>query len=563
MNTSLRLNDLYKMIAHTYGEQNAQRPPSATFSHFVEVCGMLTVHSRNKKREGVTFIDALCKAWGWYFPLMAKFKVSNIEELVFRKFPSACPYCRMKPHQDKACKTTRGTTKTVDHEALRQAYLKNAAAMPATIDGWQQMFAEIYPRSVDDARSGRSALGLFEELGELAEAVRVFDQYPKYFAGEAADVFSYLMGLANEYELLVRQDRDAAFSLEEELIKRYPGLCTQCGNVVCICPSVPEATVGRMAKELDLEEMTQLFQLDHDKFSHESVAISSKVLNQVGGYAGLIERFPFDRGDTNKALMLLCLRIADVIKSDDSTADSLRGADIKIGASATYPGSKRPQGQLEELVSSVRRIIEELPEEIRLATGTSGKSLEESVARIASPKTRIIVVFASPKGEGRLRLEQEERAIRHAIERGKARDNVSVEFRHATTVDDLRHALLDDSYQVLHFGGHGEFDTLLFEDERSNVVKSPMEAIISLVDHHPSIQCVVLNACNSAAGLHTAIADFTIGMDQTVGDDAAIQFAQGFYDAVAAGKSYEFAIEEGRISCDAKKLTLPLRVLKR
>jgi hypothetical protein len=56
MTVSLRLDDLYKMIAYTYSEQNAHRPPSATFSHFVEVCGMLTIHSSEKKREGFTFI---------------------------------------------------------------------------------------------------------------------------------------------------------------------------------------------------------------------------------------------------------------------------------------------------------------------------------------------------------------------------------------------------------------------------------------------------------------------------------------------------------------------------
>ena len=125
MNSKLRLDDLYKMIAHIYVEQNAHRPASATFAHFVEVCGMLTVHSRNKKREGATFVDAICKALGWYFPLMAKFKVSSIEEIIFRKYPCVCPYCRLKPHEDIVCKTTRGRSKTVDHAALRSAYQAN------------------------------------------------------------------------------------------------------------------------------------------------------------------------------------------------------------------------------------------------------------------------------------------------------------------------------------------------------------------------------------------------------------------------------------------------------
>jgi NTP pyrophosphatase (non-canonical NTP hydrolase) len=393
---ALRLDDVYKMVAHIYSEQNAHRPASATFAHFVEVCGMLTVLSRNKRREGITFVEAICKALGWYFPLLAKFKVSSVEELVFRKYPAACPYCRLRPHQDMVCKTTRGTSETVDHAALRRARESNAGQRPTTLNEWQHMFGMIYPRSMDDARSGRSTLGLLEELGELAEAIRVFDRYPKYFAGEAADVFSYFMGMANEYELLVQQESDAAFSLEDELLKRYPGLCVQCGHVVCICPLVPEATVGRMAKELDVADLDQLFHLDHDTFSRQSVDISRAVLDRIGGYSGLVERFPFDRGDTNKALVLLCMRIADVVaETHPSTAESLRSAAIKIGASSTYAGSKRPQGQLEELISSVRKTIAELPEEVKTAVGTSGQTLEENVGRLAIPKIRVLVVFYS------------------------------------------------------------------------------------------------------------------------------------------------------------------------
>jgi NTP pyrophosphatase (non-canonical NTP hydrolase) len=552
------------MVAHIYSEQNAHRPASATFAHFVEVCGMLTVHCRNKKREGVTLVEALCKALGWYFPLMAKFKVASVEELVFRKYPSVCPYCRLRPHQDLLCKTTRGTSKTVNHDALREARDANASARPATLNQWQKMFGTIYPRSMDDARAGRSILGLLEELGELAEAVRVFDRYPKYFAGEAADVFSYLMGMANEYELLTQQDSETAFSFEDEFIRRYPGLCTQCGHVVCVCPLVPEATVGRMAKELGLEAMQELFQLDYDTFTRESIEVSSNVLDRLGGYAGLVEKFPFDRGDTNKGLVLLCIRVADAIgDADASTAESLRSAAVKIGAGSTYAGSKRPPGQLENVIEAVRRIIEELPDDIKLAAGTSGHTLEENVGRMTIPRIRVLVVFSNPKGTTKLRLSQEDRTIRQALQRGKARDCVSLEVRHATTVDDLRRALLDDSYEILHFSGHGDFDSLLFEDDQGKRLESPLEAIGALVAHHPSVKCVILNACNSLASISRPIAETTIGMDSSVEDEAAIQFTQGFYDAIAAGKSYDFAVREGEIACKTKGLSLPLKILKR
>src|ERR1700757_3845022 len=117
----ISLDDAYRMTAYIYGEQNAVRPVTATFSHFVEVCGMLTIHDRMKKKEGLNFIDALCKALGWYFPLMAKLRVRSVEELVYRKYPYACPYCGLAPHRDSQCKLVHGHG-TINHEELRRLY---------------------------------------------------------------------------------------------------------------------------------------------------------------------------------------------------------------------------------------------------------------------------------------------------------------------------------------------------------------------------------------------------------------------------------------------------------
>jgi hypothetical protein len=127
------LDELYKMVAHIYSEQNAHRPARETLAHFVEVCGMLALNDRQKKKEEVSDESALCKALGWFFPLMAKFRVASVEELVFRKFPYACPYCRQRPHDDGRCKTVRGTTRTVDHAAVRALYQQNANKRPVAL----------------------------------------------------------------------------------------------------------------------------------------------------------------------------------------------------------------------------------------------------------------------------------------------------------------------------------------------------------------------------------------------------------------------------------------------
>lgn len=177
MENTPRLDEIYRMTAYIYSEQNAQRPASGTFAHFVEVCGILSMHVRKKKREEATFEDALCKALGWYFPLMAKFKVRSLEELIYRKYPYVCPYCRQSPHVDSICKAVHGTKRTLDHTALRQKYTDNNKMRPRGIGEWQSMFEKIYPRAIDDA--ARSIVGLFEELGELRGGSSCFRPLPK------------------------------------------------------------------------------------------------------------------------------------------------------------------------------------------------------------------------------------------------------------------------------------------------------------------------------------------------------------------------------------------------
>ena len=58
----------------------------------------------------------------------------------------------------------------------------------------------------------------------------------------------------------------------------------------------------------------------------------------------------------------------------------------------------------------------------------------------------------------------------------------------------------------------------------------------------------VLNACYSAsqADVISQHIDYVIGMNQPLGDQAAIEFTIGFYDALCAGRSYFEAYKFGR-----------------
>jgi NTP pyrophosphatase (non-canonical NTP hydrolase) len=527
----MRLDDVYRMVAHIYGEQNAQRSATATFAHFVEVCGMLTIHDRRKKKEGISVESALCKALGWFFPLMAKFRVRSIEELVFRKYPFVCPYCRLCPHQDAKCKTVRGTAGTVDHQALRRQHAANRARMPGSLSEWQTMFSEVYPRNIED--KGRSTVGLLEELGELAEAIRVYERHPKYFAGEAADVFSYLMGIANEHALRAEQDADQTFSLDDLMLRAYPGLCVQCGFQVCRCPTIPAATVGRMSKELDLGDAPDLFGFDHALASEQGTKACSAALDYVGGYSALAQQIPLDRGDANKALVLLFVELATALqdKSPELTA-SLNRAALQISHETTEAGSRAHNRLPDDCVKLVREAMNAAGHTLDGILLKSGNPLTEKIGRMFQP-IRVLLLTANPIGSGdevHIAVDREARTVLECLERSKQRDRIQLRHIPAATTDALRRALLESDYDILHFAGHSDAFGPVLDDGGGRPMQPSLGAMQLLLSRYQSIRCVILNSCLSLAACDDPLTDITVGMDGSLDDEAAIAFAKGFYD---------------------------------
>lgn len=215
--------------------------------------------------------------------------------------------------------------------------------------------------------TGRSTLGLFEEIGEFAEAIRVFDRHPKYFAGEAADVFSYIMGIANEFVVREKtRNPGYKFSLEKEFIFRYPGLCKHCGFQVCVCPTIPDATVGRMSKELPVDNFQKLFSLVPKKLEKKAEEISASILNKPGGAEGILRKFPFDRGETNSCLIQLCLILVDLtISTNPEASKTFRSIALTASSSQSLPGASLSSLKIEEAIDKLKRILPEFINEIK------------------------------------------------------------------------------------------------------------------------------------------------------------------------------------------------------
>ncbi|MCT7964077.1 CHAT domain-containing protein [Laspinema sp. D1] len=161
----------------------------------------------------------------------------------------------------------------------------------------------------------------------------------------------------------------------------------------------------------------------------------------------------------------------------------------------------------------------------------------------------ILILSVNPPGTTRLRLDREVREIQATLKRSKYRDSFQIVTEGAVRVDDLRRALLDHKPAIVHFSGHGVgSEGLVLENDAGQTQLVSSESLANLFKlFQTQVECVLLNACYSdiqAQVIHQYI-DYLIGMNCPIGDEAAIKFSIGFYDALGAGEPYERCFEIG------------------
>lgn len=187
-----------------------------------------------------------------------------------------------------------------------------------------------------------------------------------------------------------------------------------------------------------------------------------------------------------------------------------------------------------------------------------------------TPPLKILAVGASPATMAPLDLKQEERRLEELNRDGSG---IEVRFLSNASAGAVREALAGDSYNVLHFMGHGTFDRasgegmLAFEgsDGLPDLVSG--KAFATKLKDLRSLGVVVLNACNTARagqgganpfrGVATALVlggvPAVVAMQRPITDRAAIGFSTAFYRHLARGDSIDEALTEGRQAIHSAK----------
>jgi hypothetical protein len=170
-----------------------------------------------------------------------------------------------------------------------------------------------------------------------------------------------------------------------------------------------------------------------------------------------------------------------------------------------------------------------------------------------------------------LDLDEETRRLE---ELDRSSPGVEVRFLPHASAGIVREALSEDTYNVLHFMGHGTFDRasgegmLAFEAEDGSTDLVSGKAFATKLRDLRSLGVVVLNACNTARaghqggtspfrGVATALVlggvPAVVAMQRPISDRAAIGFSTAFYRHLAKGDSIDVALTEGRQAIHSAK----------
>lgn len=185
---------------------------------------------------------------------------------------------------------------------------------------------------------------------------------------------------------------------------------------------------------------------------------------------------------------------------------------------------------------------------------------------------RILGMVASPHDLTTLDIDEEKQRVEQAIAPLARQGMVELVWVAGQTWRNLQRALQQGPWHVFHFIGHGGFDPqadegliALADDQGQTHFLNATQLGRLLVDHAP-LRLVLLNSCEgalssvhdlfsgSAATLVRRGMPAVIAMQFEISDQAAIEFAYAFYEALANGMPIDAAVAEAR---KAMSMALP------
>lgn len=205
----------------------------------------------------------------------------------------------------------------------------------------------------------------------------------------------------------------------------------------------------------------------------------------------------------------------------------------------------------ESIQKKTQKQISELNRTIQIHEQIQGEMKSQIQELQKLPDTITVLFLASnPIDTPSLRLDAEARAIQETIRKSEYRDTIKFETRWAVRTSDILQAINEVNPDIIHFSGHGASNgDLAFENisgQTKLVTKEAMtQTIMTLSD---KVKLMFFNACFSSAQAKSIVehVDVAIGMNTSIGDEAALIFASQFYSSIGFGRNIKIAFDQAK-----------------
>ncbi|MEV4686239.1 CHAT domain-containing protein [Microbacterium sp. LWH3-1.2] len=322
----------------------------------------------------------------------------------------------------------------------------------------------------------------------------------------------------------------------------------------------PGSYVARVLRSVGGGEPTETFHLDLDELVDRRPLLEASVLSSAVSTRRVMS-------DTEAVLQDVGRRLFDAAFAGSvGTAyrtslavASERGLSVQVSLRLTAPGLAALPWEALYDADTDRYLCRKEP------LVRNVPAAHTPVLRIAPP-LRVLGMISSPRGLPMLDVEVERERLEQALGPHIEDGRVELSWLEDLTWDGLHAKLLEGSWHVLHFIGHGAYDTATDEgvlafvgrDGRADHVSA--SAFADLLDEaEPTPRLVVLNSCQSGTGGPTDLFSGTAAalarsgihavaaMQFSISDDAALAFSRGFYTALAHNRGIDEAVRSGRI----------------
>lgn len=165
-------------------------------------------------------------------------------------------------------------------------------------------------------------------------------------------------------------------------------------------------------------------------------------------------------------------------------------------------------------------------------------------------KISVLFLASNPIDLVQLRLDEEARAITEMITKSKHRDSIQFQTCWAVQPKDVLQAINEYNPSIVHFSGHGsDNDEIIFQTNSGMAKIVSKEAIVqTMMASSEEIRLVFFNTCYSRNQAESVVehVEAAIGMNTSIGDEAALTFSSQFYSAIGFGLSVEKAFEQAK-----------------